>query len=125
MLRGFALDMPPRFCFITKYVLPLYINIDFLHLSYGYRVPGGDLLTPRLWQHGVADAALAVIHAEFDFTDEEGSDDLLRMIPFLSAAGQSELMAAIHLLKTEDIDDLASRAAVNMKRLGIESAYVL
>ena len=115
--------MPPGFCFITKYVLPLYVEVDFLHLAYAYRVPGGDLRTPWIWSHGVADAALAIIQAEFDFAEKESSEDLRRMLPFLSP--RSDLAAAIRLLETEDTDVLAHRAATNMKRLGIESAYAL
>jgi hypothetical protein len=121
MLRGFVFDMPPGGCYLWKYYLPLFGEIEFLHMSLGYRIEDGYIETKGKSISDISEEALKIINRNFDFSENENLDDLISFSRnnTISQAERTNLLREIECFQNESLEDILQRVAVNREKVGI------
>lgn len=119
MLRGYALDMPPGGCYIWKYYFPLFGNVDFLHMSLGYRIENGFIPTTGKSKADIVENIMQILNEQKPFCQLESIDDLVDFArgERISPAVRSELFSTLRHYK--NYAEMASDSYRNAKRLGI------
>ncbi|HEX8125612.1 MAG TPA: hypothetical protein VF548_08530 [Allosphingosinicella sp.] len=122
MVRGFSFDMPPSGCYIWKYYVPLFQNVDFLHMSLGYRIDNGFLSTAWKSTSQLAIEAVPIIMDNDDFAEEETLEELIqfskdrRVAPTLRA----DLYRDLRIFESESLESIISRAITVRAKLGVD-----
>lgn len=121
MMRGFALDTPPRACYVWKYYIPLFQSVDFLNMSLGYRVDNGYIETSgRSRAQLVAEASRIVVDND-DFSEEESLDELIQFAKDrrVSPTERARLFSDLECFKSGGLESIMKRAVANREKLGI------
>ena len=121
MLRGFAFDMPPGGCYIWKYYLPLFGDVEFLNMSLGHRIRNGYLETRGKDLNQLTREALDVVNENDDFSDEESLEDMISFAKgdLISPIERSKLFSDIEIFQRDSFENIIKRAEKNRKRVGI------
>jgi hypothetical protein len=121
MLRGFAFDMPPSGCYIWKYYLPLFQDVDFLHMSLGYRLDDGHLESAWKSTSRLAAEAVQVITDNDDFGEEETLDELIQFAKDrrVGPTRRAGLYRDLRIFESEPSESLISRAIATQAKLGV------
>jgi len=122
-LRGFALDMPPGSCYVIKYCLPLYADIDFLHLSFGYRLNDGYVSTSGRTESEIANSIADVIRGHMDFAPQESIEDILGIARLVDAGTRAEILDLVSIFDASDKAALRQKAASNRAKFAIRSEH--
>ena len=121
MLRGFAFDMPPGACYIWKYYLPLFSDIEFLNMSLGYRIPNGYIETRGKTDKEISDHALSIINKNDEFPNDESLEEIVSFSKndLISTVKRSKLFRDIQCFEHESLEEIVERSARNRRKIGI------
>ena len=121
MLRGFALDMPPGGLYVWKYFFPLFGDVEFLHMSLGYRLPNGYVDAAGKSQVQICDEVISLVVDNDNFAEDESLDELIQFskCQYVSPIVRSNLFRDIDRIRDQSFEDLLSLAAKNRGKLGI------
>jgi hypothetical protein len=121
MLRGFAFDMPPGGCYVWKYYLPLFQDVEFLHMSFGFRVDGGYIETTLKSTSRLATEASALVLDNDDFAEEESLEELIEFAENgrVGPTSRARLHGALRVFESESLESIISRAIAMRAKLGV------
>jgi hypothetical protein len=122
MLRGFAIDMPPGSCYIWKYYIPLFDDIEFLNMSLGYRIPGSYFNTKHINKKRLVERVIDVIDENDDFIENESLEEIAYFAKnkMVSSIERIKLYRKMKIFENDRLDAILTQAAVNRRKLGIE-----
>lgn len=121
MLRGFAFDMPPGGCYVWKYYLPLFQDVEFLHMSFGYRVDRGYIETRWKSTSRLTTEAGALVLDNDDFAEEESLEELIEFAKDrrVGPTARARLHEGLRVFESEPLESIISRAIATRAKLGI------
>jgi hypothetical protein len=121
MMRGFAFDMPPGGCYVWKYYLPLFQDVDFLHMSLGYRVEGGYIETAWKSSAELAAEASRIVTDNDDFAEAESLDELIRFAKNerVASTERTKLFRDLRIFESESLEAITGRAIAIQAKLGV------
>ena len=121
MMRGFAFDMPPGGCYVWKYYVPLFQDVEFLHMSLGYRVDGGYIETRWKSSSQLAAEACALVSDNDDFAEEETLEELFQFAKDkrVAATERASLLRGLRIFETEPLESIMDRASAIRAKLGV------
>ncbi len=121
MVRGFAFDMPPGGCYVWKYYVPLFQDVEFLHMSLGYRVGGGYIETGGKDHSQLATEASTLVIDNDDFAEDETLEELIQFAKDSRVAPteRASLYSDLRIFESEPLESIISRASAIRSKLGI------
>jgi hypothetical protein len=120
-LRGFALDMPPGGCYVWKYMFPLFSTLEFVSLTFGYRLQDGYVDTRRVSKSRALDDILAIIDDNLDFAELESIDEFVSFLDDsrISASDKREGIGLVALSSATAPVGLQEVVEANKRKYGL------
>lgn len=120
-LRGFALDMPPGGCYVCKYMFPLFSKLEFISLTFGYRLEGGYVDMVGRSQSQILDNILSIIDENSNFLVEEDFSEFLSFVDDkrISTEAKKEAIALIETCSDIEPENIVNIVENNRKKYAL------
>lgn len=102
-LRGFALDMPPGGCYVWKYMFPIFADLEFISLTFGYRLLDVYVDRQCISPHQAASSVISIIDSNLDFAETESFDEFLSFVQDTRIDGSAKAAAIALVEKAIDM----------------------
>lgn len=121
-LRGFALDLPNGGCYVWKYIFPLFTNLEFISLTFGYRIEEGYVDFSKISSSQILPAVLSIIDRNSDFAKEESVAEFLSFVDDrrITRETKEEAIILTEALNETGVNQLTDIIKSNKNIYGIE-----